>query len=76
MLFRTIAIGIAGIALVACETKGDGECAQVCTDVYDDCVADCDDDECTITCEDDRDVCVGGCADVVTDDVNDDDDAE
>jgi hypothetical protein len=69
MLFRMLGIGLAGAVLLGCETTGDDDCAQVCTDLYDDCIADCDDEECTLTCEDDRDVCIGACADAITDDV-------
>ncbi|MEZ4236444.1 MAG: hypothetical protein R3F59_09850 [Myxococcota bacterium] len=62
MLLRTMLFALGGMTLLtACETKSNDDCSALCTNVFDDCTADCSDDQCTVTCEDDRDVCIAGC---------------
>lgn len=64
MLRTPLLSAIFGLTLfaVGCEKREGENCSALCTDVFEDCTADCgDDEECTIVCEDDNEVCLGGC---------------
>lgn len=64
MYVRSVAVAlILGAWAAGCETRRGEDCTSLCTDLYANCTADCDqeDDQCTVTCTDDRDLCVGSC---------------
>ncbi len=60
----------AALSLSGCDTEKSGDCTTVCTELFEDCDAGCDDDEdCSLTCEGERDVCVTGCDEGADDDM-------